>query len=259
MTTAKRQAVSLRGVFKRYGDLDVLKGVSFDVPEHSVTSVMGPSGSGKSTLLRAINRLIPIDAGTIRVGESVIGYRERDGVLYELKDRDVCRQRERIGMVFQSFNLFPHRNVLDNLTEGPRIVQRRPRREAEEEAFALLESVGLAEKAHQYPGQLSGGQQQRVAIARALAMRPELILFDEPTSALDPELVGEVLEVMRRLADEARTTMIVVTHELGFAREVCDQAVFMVDGEVEAIGDAVTVLDPERSERMRSFLARGLK
>ncbi|MBN9193999.1 amino acid ABC transporter ATP-binding protein [Microbacterium sp.] len=251
-------SVTVEDVRKSYHHHEVLKGVSFTVPANTVTSILGPSGSGKSTLLRCINRLIPIDGGTIRVGDQLIGYENRGGRYHELSDRDLCRQRQRIGMVFQNFNLFPHMTVLANLVEGPQVVQRRPRRETETEARELLALVGLAEKADQYPGQLSGGQQQRVAIARALAMKPELILFDEPTSALDPELVGEVLDVMRRLADEARTTMIVVTHEIGFAREVSDQVVFMADGVVEAAGAPTVVLDPDHSPRIRSFLARGL-
>ena len=256
--TTRSTAVDVIDVHKSYHHHEVLKGVSLHAPANTVTSVLGPSGSGKSTLLRSINRLIPIDAGLIRVGNQVIGYEERGGSYHELSDRDMCRQRQRIGMVFQNFNLFPHKTVLANLVEGPQVVQRRPRRETEAEARELLASVGLAEKADQYPGQLSGGQQQRVAIARALAMKPELILFDEPTSALDPELVGEVLDVMRRLADGAETTMIVVTHEIGFAREVSDQVVFMADGVVEAAGTPSEVLDPERSPRIRGFLARGL-
>ncbi len=251
------QSVDVSNVHKKYNSHEVLKGVSFHVPANTVTSILGPSGSGKSTLLRSINRLIPIDAGVIRVGNQVIGYEERGGRYHELSDRDMCRQRQRIGMVFQNFNLFPHRTVLQNLVEGPQVVLGRSKRETESEARELLASVGLAEKASQYPGQLSGGQQQRVAIARALAMKPDLILFDEPTSALDPELVGEVLDVMRRLADDSETTMIVVTHEIGFARDVSDQVVFMADGVVEAAGPASEVLDPERSPRIGSFLARG--
>ncbi|WP_295575644.1 amino acid ABC transporter ATP-binding protein [uncultured Microbacterium sp.] len=250
-------SVEVRDVRKTYHHHEVLKGVSLTVPAGTVTSILGPSGSGKSTLLRSINRLIPIDAGVIRVGNQIIGYEERGGVYHELSDKDLCRQRRRIGMVFQSFNLFPHKTVLANLVEGPQTVLRRPRRETEEEARELLALVGLAEKALQYPGQLSGGQQQRVAIARALAMKPELILFDEPTSALDPELVGEVLDVMRRLADTTDTTLIVVTHEIAFAREVSDQVVFMADGRVEAAGAPAEILDPDHSPRIGAFLARG--
>lgn len=257
--TTTSTSVDVVDVRKSYHHHEVLKGVSLHVPANSVTSVIGPSGSGKSTLLRSINRLIPIDSGTIRVGSQLIGYEERGGRYHALSDRDMCRQRQRIGMVFQGFNLFPHKTVLANLVEGPRVVLRRGKSETEAEARELLASVGLAEKADQYPGQLSGGQQQRVAIARALAMKPELILFDEPTSALDPELVGEVLDVMRRLADGAETTMIVVTHELGFAREVSDQIVFMADGLVDCAGTPAEVLDPERSPRIRSFLSRGLQ
>jgi len=258
MPAATSTTVDVVDVHKSYHHHHVLKGVSLHVPANSVTSILGPSGSGKSTLLRSINRLIPIDSGTIRVGDQLIGYEERGGRYHALSDRDMCRQRQRIGMVFQSFNLFPHKTVLANLVEGPQVVLRRPKRETEEEARELLASVGLAEKADMYPGQLSGGQQQRVAIARALAMKPELILFDEPTSALDPELVGEVLDVMRRLADGAQTTMIVVTHEIGFAREVSDQIVFMADGVVDAAGSPADVLRPDRSPRMRAFLSRGM-
>jgi len=257
-TTTTSTSVDVVDVHKSYHHHRVLNGISLHVPANSVTSILGPSGSGKSTLLRSINRLIPIDSGTIRVGDQLIGYEERGGRYHALSDRDMCRQRQRIGMVFQGFNLFPHKTVLANLVEGPQVVLRRPKRETEEEARELLASVGLAEKANQYPGQLSGGQQQRVAIARALAMKPELILFDEPTSALDPELVGEVLDVMRRLADGAETTMIVVTHEIGFAREVSDQIVFMADGVVDAAGAPGDVLHADRSPRMRAFLSRGL-
>jgi polar amino acid transport system ATP-binding protein len=251
-------SVEVRDVRKAYHHHEVLKGVSFTVPANTVTSILGPSGSGKSTLLRSINRLIPIDGGIIRVGDQVIGYEERGGKYHELSGRDLCRQRQRIGMVFQNFNLFPHKTVLANVIEGPQVVLRRSRREIEGKARELLASVGLAEKADQYPGQLSGGQQQRVAIARALAMKPELILFDEPTSALDPELVGEVLDVMRRLADNSETTLIVVTHEIGFAREVSDQVVFMDNGVVEAAGAPAEVLNADRSPRIRGFLARGM-
>ena len=256
MAQLTSQSVDVRDVHKTYHHNEVLKGVSFHVPANTVTSILGPSGSGKSTLLRSINRLIPIDSGLIRVGNQVIGYEERGGKYHELSDRDLCKQRQRIGMVFQNFNLFPHKTVLANLVEGPQVVLGRPKGETELEARDLLASVGLAEKADQYPGQLSGGQQQRVAIARALAMKPDLILFDEPTSALDPELVGEVLDVMRRLAEDSTTTMIVVTHEIAFARDVSDQVVFMADGVVEATGPAKEVLDSERSPRIKSFLQR---
>ena len=253
---ATSQSVDVKDVRKSYHHNEVLKGVSFHVPANTVTSILGPSGSGKSTLLRSINRLIPIDSGLIRVGNQIIGYEERGGKYHELSDRDLCKQRQRIGMVFENFNLFPHRTVLANLVEGPQVVLGRNKRETEAEAHDLLASVGLAAKADQYPGQLSGGQQQRVAIARALAMKPDLILFDEPTSALDPELVGEVLDVIRSLAESSDTTMIVVTHEIDFARDVSDQVVFMADGLVEATGPAKEVLDPERSPRIKSFLQR---
>ncbi|MCU1526246.1 MAG: transporter ATP-binding protein [Frondihabitans sp.] len=252
-------SVAVRDLVKSYGGRPVLKGVSLDVPAHTVTCILGPSGSGKSTLLRSINRLIPIDSGTITVGDDLIGWERRGTDYHELSDREVCRQRQGIGMVFQDFNLFPHMTVLENLTRGPVTVKKVPKAAARIRGLELLESVGLSEKAGAYPSQLSGGQQQRVAIARALAMDPELILFDEPTSALDPELVGEVLTVMRRLADEGTTTMIVVTHEIGFAREVADQVVFMADGQIEAIGSVDDVFERTTSPRLQGFLSGRLK
>ncbi|MFB9801575.1 amino acid ABC transporter ATP-binding protein [Streptomonospora salina] len=244
-------------VHKRFGRLEVLRGIDMEVRRGEVCCVVGPSGSGKSTFLRCINHLEKINAGRLWVDGQLIGYRQRAGKLYELHDSQVARQRRGIGMVFQNFNLFPHMTVLGNLLEAPVRVNRRPRSEARREALELLERVGLAGKAGEYPRQLSGGQQQRVAIARALAMRPELMLFDEPTSALDPELVGEVLDVMKGLAEEGMT-MVVVTHEMGFAREVGDRLVFMDEGAVVESGRPRSVLADPQHERTRSFLAKVL-
>ncbi|MFR4191068.1 MAG: amino acid ABC transporter ATP-binding protein, partial [Corynebacterium variabile] len=209
---------------------------------------------GKSTLLRCVNHLEQIDAGRIEVEGDLIGYREKDGRLYEISERDAAKQRADVGMVFQSFNLFPHRTVLANITEAPVKVKGESKAEAEAYARELLDQVGLADKADAWPVQLSGGQQQRVAIARALAMRPKLMLFDEPTSALDPELVGEVLAVMRRLADDGMT-MLVVTHEMGFAREVADQVAFMADGRIVEHGPGREVISNPKEERTRAFLS----
>jgi polar amino acid transport system ATP-binding protein len=246
--------IAFRDVWKRFGSLDVLKGIDFDVPAGSVTCLIGPSGSGKSTLLRCVNHLEQIDAGRIEVEGDLIGYRKKDGRLYEISERDAARQRAGVGMVFQSFNLFPHRTVLANITEAPVKVKGESKVEAEAYARELLDQVGLADKADAWPVQLSGGQQQRVAIARALAMRPKLMLFDEPTSALDPELVGEVLAVMRRLADDGMT-MLVVTHEMGFAREVADQVAFMADGRIVEHGPGREVISNPKEERTRAFLS----
>jgi polar amino acid transport system ATP-binding protein len=249
--------VSAQGVHKNFGALNVLKGITLDVAPGEVMCLVGPSGSGKSTFLRCINHLETVDAGRLYVDGELIGYHERNGKLHEMHPRDAARQRRTIGMVFQRFNLFPHMTALENVAEAPVLVQRRPKSEVAEQARELLARVGLADKAQAYPAQLSGGQQQRVAIARALAMRPRLMLFDEPTSALDPELVGEVLDVMRQLADEGMT-MIVVTHEMGFAREVGDQLVFMDDGMVVEAGPPKTVLANPRHERTRAFLSKVL-
>ncbi len=239
---------------KSFGGQAVLRDVSLDVPAGQVCAVLGPSGSGKSTLLRCINQLERPDAGTVRLGGELIGYRERGGRLYELSEAEVARQRARIGMVFQGFNLFAHLSVLDNLTEAPRQILGRSRAAAEARGHELLAQVGLADRGGAWPHNLSGGQQQRVAIARALAMDPVAMLFDEPTSALDPELVGDVLGVMRGLAGTGMT-MIVVTHEIGFAREVADQLVFMDEGRIIESGDARTVLAAPREARTAAFLA----
>ncbi|WP_433556266.1 amino acid ABC transporter ATP-binding protein [Pseudonocardia xinjiangensis] len=245
------------GVRKRFGDTEVLRGIDLTVSKGKVVCLLGPSGAGKSTFLRCINHLETIDGGQVWVDGEPIGFRLRHGKLYELPEREVAKQRRHIGMVFQRFNLFAHRTVLENVAEGPVRVLGVATGDARREALALLDRVGLAHRADAYPGQLSGGQQQRVAIARSLAMRPKLMLFDEPTSALDPELVGEVLEVMRALA-AADMTMIVVTHEMGFAREVADEVVFMVDGAVVETGPPSQVLAAPRHERTRQFLARVL-
>ncbi|MFR9792001.1 amino acid ABC transporter ATP-binding protein [Streptomyces sp. MB22_4] len=249
--------VDIRSVHKSFGPLDVLKGIDLQVRAGEVTVVLGPSGSGKSTLLRTINHLEKADRGEITVDGAPIGYRRAGDRLYELPEREVLRRRTKIGFVFQNFRLFPHLTVLDNVVEAPVAALKRPREEAEEDALRLLARVGLADKSHAYPGQLSGGQQQRVAIARALALEPRLLLFDEPTSALDPELVGEVLDVIRDLAARG-TTMIVVTHEIAFAREVADTVVFMDDGRIVEQGPPDAVLGAPREERTRAFLAKVL-
>ncbi len=246
-----------RGVCKSFGQLEVLKGIDLDVYPGEVVVILGPSGSGKSTFLRSVNRLESIEAGAISVHGELVGYRRRGGRLRRLPDRVVARDRRRVGMVFQHFNLFPHLTVLANVIEAPVGVLRRPRAQALAEARELLDRVGLADKAGVYPRQLSGGQQQRVAIARALAMRPDLMLFDEPTSALDPELVGEVLATMRGLAADG-LTMLVVTHEIAFARQVADRVVFMDDGVVVETGSPAEVLDNPRNPRTRAFLSRFL-
>ncbi|MFE0173892.1 amino acid ABC transporter ATP-binding protein [Streptomyces sp. NPDC059002] len=249
--------VELRSVRKSFGSLEVLKGVDLEVRTGEVTVVLGPSGSGKSTLLRTINHLEKVDGGWVSVDGSLVGYRRSGDKLYELREREVLKQRTQIGFVFQNFNLFPHLTVLENIVEAPISALKRPRKEATASAQALLARVGLADKADAYPKQLSGGQQQRVAIARALALEPKLLLFDEPTSALDPELVGEVLDVIKDLARQG-TTMIVVTHEIGFAREVADTVVFMDDGRVVEQGAPADVLDKPQHERTRAFLSKVL-
>ncbi|MFD8548274.1 amino acid ABC transporter ATP-binding protein [Streptomyces sp. NPDC059649] len=249
--------VDVRSVHKSYGSLDVLKGVDLTVRAGEVAVVLGPSGSGKSTLLRTINHLEKVDRGTVSVAGELVGYRRSGNRLHELREREVLKQRTGIGFVFQNFHLFPHLTVLANITEAPVSALRRPKKAAEATARALLDRVGLADKADAYPQQLSGGQQQRVAIARALALEPKLLLFDEPTSALDPELVGEVLDVIKDLAHQG-TTMIVVTHEIGFAREVADTVVFMDGGRIVEQGPPGQVLDHPRHERTRSFLSKVL-
>jgi polar amino acid transport system ATP-binding protein len=249
--------VEAEAVYKSYGRLEVLRGIDLRVDRGEVMCMIGPSGSGKSTFLRCINHLDKIDAGRLSVDGELVGYRQRGNKLYELPDREVCRKRSEIGMVFQRFNLFPHMSALQNVVEAPIRVKKESRTEAEERARALLERVGLEDKVDCYPNQLSGGQQQRVAIARALAMQPKLMLFDEPTSALDPELVGEVLDVMRRLAEDGMT-MIVVTHEMGFAREVGDALVFMDAGVIVEAGGPRDVLTNPQHERTRAFLAKVL-
>jgi polar amino acid transport system ATP-binding protein len=245
------------GVRKRYGQNEVLRDIHLDVPPQSVTCILGPSGSGKSTFLRCINQLERIDGGRLYIDGERVGCVERSGQLHEMTDKERARQRAQVGMVFQQFNLFPHMTVLANVTLAPVRVVGRPREEAEARGRELLARVGLADKEHAYPGQLSGGQQQRVAIARSLAMSPKVMLFDEPTSALDPELVREVLAVMRELAGSGMT-MVVVTHEVGFAREVADQVVLMDQGVVVEAGPPAQVIDDPREPRTRDFLARVL-
>lgn len=247
-------AIQINQVRKSFSGTEVLKNISLQIPAGSVTVILGPSGSGKSTLLRCINHLEKLDGGTIRVGEQLIGYRQKGNQLYELKEREVAEQRKSIGMVFQQFNLFPHRTVLENVTEAPLLVKKEKKSLVVERAKALLARVGLEHRIHAWPRELSGGQQQRVAIARALAMTPEVLLFDEPTSALDPELVGEVLQVMKGLAHSGMT-MVVVTHEIGFAREVADQIIFMDQGKVVETGTVKQVLDEPVHQRTRDFLA----
>ncbi|ROT31105.1 amino acid ABC transporter ATP-binding protein [Micromonospora sp. HM5-17] len=249
--------VRAENVHKSFGHLEVLRGVDLEVRAGEVCCVLGPSGSGKSTFLRCINHLEKINAGRIWVDGELVGYRERGGKLYELREKEVVAQRRSIGMVFQRFNLFPHMTALENVIEAPLRVRREPAAVARQRGIELLDRVGLASKLNAYPGQLSGGQQQRVAIARALAMQPKVMLFDEPTSALDPELVGEVLDVMKDLARDGMT-MIVVTHEIGFAREVGDSLVFMDGGVVVESGPPREVIANPRHERTQAFLAKVL-
>ncbi|WP_288833758.1 amino acid ABC transporter ATP-binding protein [uncultured Corynebacterium sp.] len=246
--------IEARDVWKSFGSLDVLKGINLEVAPGEVTCLIGPSGSGKSTLLRCVNHLEKITAGRLFVDGDLIGYRERDGVLHEMSEKYAAEQRRDIGMVFQNFNLFGHRTVLENIIEAPVHVKGQPVEEAKARAMELLAMVGLEAKAGAYPIQLSGGQQQRVAIARAVAMDPKLMLFDEPTSALDPELVGEVLRVMRDLADQGMT-MLVVTHEMAFAREVADKVAFMAEGRIIEYGTPDEVLGNPREERTKAFLS----
>jgi polar amino acid transport system ATP-binding protein len=242
-------------VSKNYGDLNVLRDIDLTVGAGEVISLIGPSGSGKSTLLRCVNHLERIERGSITVDGELIGYRRVGNHAYELPEKAIAKQRARIGMVFQNFNLFGHMTALENVVEAPVHVLGIPRREAESLAKDLLARVGLADKINNYPRMLSGGQQQRVAIARALAMKPKVILFDEPTSALDPELVGEVLDVMRALASDGMT-MMVVTHEMSFAREVCDRIAFMEGGRIVECSTPSEVLDNPAFERTRAFLSK---
>jgi polar amino acid transport system ATP-binding protein len=250
--------VKAEGVHKSFGHLEVLKGISLEVEPGDVMCMLGPSGSGKSTFLRCINHLEKIDAGRLWVDGELVGYRQSGDKLHELRDAEVCRKRAEIGMVFQRFNLFGHKTALENVMVAPIYVKKVQKSQAVMQAKELLDRVGLADKHDSYPSQLSGGQQQRVAIARALAMHPKLMLFDEPTSALDPELVGEVLDVMRQLAFEFGMTMVVVTHEIGFAREVGDTVVFMDEGVVVETGKPREVFANPRHERTRAFLSKVL-
>lgn len=253
--TTARPMVKAESVCKNFGALKVLKGITLEVQQGEVLVLVGPSGSGKSTFLRCINHLETVNAGRLYVDGDLVGYHEKGGKLHEMKPRDVAKQRRDVGMVFQHFNLFPHRTALGNLVEAPVHVKGVRKSEAVDRARALLERVGLADKADAYPAQLSGGQQQRVAIARALAMDPKLMLFDEPTSALDPELVGEVLAVMKKLASEGMT-MVVVTHEMGFAREVADDLAFMDAGVVVERGKPREMLANPQHERTKAFLSK---
>ncbi len=243
-------------VFKRFGRLEVLKGVSLDVQRGEVLCIIGPSGSGKTTFIRCIHHLEKIDGGRIEVNGHLIGYRERNGKLVEDSEANIARQRAEIGMVFQRFHLFPHKTALENIVEAPVQVRGVRKEQAIAQAQALLDRVGLADKRDVYPGKLSGGQQQRVAIARALAMKPALLLFDEPTSALDPEMIGEVLDVMKGLALDFQTTMIVVTHEMGFAREAADRVVMMDDGRLIEEGTPEHFFKEPREERTKQFLSK---
>jgi polar amino acid transport system ATP-binding protein len=250
--------VLAEGVHKSFGRQEVLKGIDLAVQPGEVMCLLGPSGSGKSTFLRCINHLEKIDSGRLSVDGELVGYQMRGGRLHELRESEVARERAQIGMVFQRFNLFPHMTALDNVSCAPIRVKKIAREDARRRGRELLDRVGLADKYDAYPAQLSGGQQQRVAIARALAMDPKLMLFDEPTSALDPELVGEVLQVMKQLADELGMTMVVVTHEMGFAREAADSVVFMDGGVVVERGSPEELIDHPREERTRAFLSKVL-
>jgi polar amino acid transport system ATP-binding protein len=249
--------VESQAVHKRFGLLEVLKGITLTVNRGEVMCLLGPSGSGKSTFLRCINHLEKINAGKLFVDGELVGYREGGGKIYELRDSEVCKKRAEIGMVFQRFNLFPHMTALGNVCDAPTKVKGVDKGEAREKARELLASVGLGDKVDAYPAQLSGGQQQRVAIARALAMDPKLMLFDEPTSALDPELVGDVLDAIKQLAEQGMT-MVVVTHEIGFAREVGDTLVFMDGGVVVESGDPAEVIANPKHARTRDFLGKVL-
>jgi polar amino acid transport system ATP-binding protein len=250
-----QQMLRCEQVWKRFGKLEVLKGIDLEVSRGEVFVLVGPSGSGKSTLLRCINHLEVIDKGRIYINGELLGYREVNGVLKEQDERSTARMRASIGLVFQQFNLFPHLSALGNVVEAPVQVKRVPKAEAVRAGKALLTKVGLGDKLDAYPSQLSGGQQQRVAIARALAMQPKLMLFDEPTSALDPELVGEVLDVMKDLAADGMT-MVVITHEMGFAREVADRVVFIDEGHVVEAASPAEFFQNPREQRTRTFLSK---
>ncbi len=253
-TSSSPVIVNAESVNKYFGSLHVLNDVSLKVCKNEVLVIIGPSGSGKSTFLRVINHLEKIDSGRIFVNGHMIGYRERNGKLVEDSEKNIAAQRMEIGMVFQRFNLFPHLTALENIMEAPLRVRKLPKDQVEEDARRLLRRVGLVEKSANYPGQLSGGQQQRIAIARALAMKPSLMLFDEPTSALDPEMIGEVLDVMKELATEM--TMLVVSHEMGFARAAADRVIFMDEGKIIEEGRPAQVFDQPKSERTRLFLSK---
>ena len=255
--TAEKPLVKIEGLHKFYGPHHVLRGIDMTVRQGEVSVVIGPSGSGKSTMLRCVNLLESISAGRISVGGQLIGYREVNGKLHDLKTKEIAAQRREIGMVFQRFNLFPHKTALQNVMEAPVHVKGQSKAAAQKRALELLDRVGLADRSGHYPSQLSGGQQQRVAIARALAMDPELMLFDEPTSALDPELVGDVLNVMKDLA-KSGMTMIVVTHEIGFAREEGDTLTFMDGGVVVESGDPREIIANPQHARTKEFLGRVL-
>ena len=253
--TSAEPMVKAEGVHKSFGRLEVLKGVSLEVQPGEVVCMIGASGSGKSTFLRCINHLERIDSGRLWVDGRLVGYRQSGDKIYELRDAEVCRERSQIGMVFQRFNLFGHMTALENVVEAPIRVRKMAKRDAVAQGRSLLQQVGLGDKIHNYPAQLSGGQQQRVAIARALAMKPKLMLFDEPTSALDPELVGEVLDVMKGLAHDFQTTMVVVTHEMGFAREAADRVMMMDDGRIIEQGTPEHFFTAPREERTKQFLS----
>lgn len=249
--------IELENVHKSFGDLKVLKGINLKVEKGEVLCIIGPSGSGKSTLLRCLNHLERITTGKITIDGKIVDHRQDDKDLVKLTQKEVAQLCSEVGMVFQRFNLFPHKTALENVTEGPIVVKKMDRTKAEEEAIELLRSVGLEDKISEYPSRLSGGQQQRVAIARALAMKPKIMLFDEATSALDPELVGEVLEAMKELAKK-NMTMLVVTHEIGFAREVGDRVVFMDDGVIVEEGTPAQIFSNPKNERTKEFLGKVL-
>lgn len=257
-TVATRGLVEITKVHKSFGATEVLKGVSLTVEPGGVAVIVGPSGSGKSTLLRTINHLEKVDGGYISIDGKLVGYEVRGQKLHELREKEILKQRTEIGMVFQNFNLFPHLTALENVAEAPVVAQGRSKEEARRRGLELLDRVGLKDRAGAYPRQLSGGQQQRVAIARALALDPKILLFDEPTSALDPELVNEVLDVIRELA-KSGTTLIIVTHEMGFARDVADTVVFMDQGQIVEQGTAEQIFTNPQEPRTRSFFSKVLE